>query len=224
MHRLAAEAVGGHPVELSVNVSAHQLAHPGFARSVQQTLAHAEFPPEQLTLEIAETALILGDGAAARTLRELVAHGIRIVLDDFGTGVASLSWLKEHPLVAIKIDRSFVAGLGEDARDEAIVASLIGLARALGCSVTAEGVETEGQLLTLQLLECERVQGFLLARPLPADELSALLADAAGAAIRRPAATSDPVDLRRIARIRHLRAPAPGQSRRPGALRRPAGR
>src|SRR5207248_242666 len=147
-----------------------------------------------------------------------------IVLDDFGTGMASLSWLKEHPLDAIKIDRSFVADLAEDPRDQAIVASLIGLARALGCAVTAEGVETEDQLMALRLLECERVQRFLLARPMPTDELAELLADPPDAATRPTAATSDPVDLRRIARIRHLRGQAPGPSRRPVALRRPAGR
>jgi diguanylate cyclase (GGDEF)-like protein len=222
MHRIAGDA--GHPVELSVNVSAHQLSHPGFALSVQQTLAHARFPAERLTLELSETALLDADSAAGAALRELESQGIRIVLDDFGTGVASLSWLKEHPLDAIKIDRSFVAGLAEDSRDQAIVSSLIGLAQALGCAVTAEGVETEEQLLALRLLECERVQGFLFARPVPADELAVLLAEPSLAATRRRAATSDPVDLRRIARIRHLRAPVPAPSRRPAALRRPGGR
>jgi EAL domain-containing protein (putative c-di-GMP-specific phosphodiesterase class I) len=211
-------------VELSVNVSAHQLSNPGFAQSVRQTLAHAEFPADQLVLEITETALVRAGTVAAHTLRDLEAHGIRIALDDFGTGYSSLSWLKEHPLDAIKIDRSFVGGLAGDSRDQAIVASLISLARALGCAITAEGVETEDQLIALRLLECERVQGFLLARPMPAEELSALLAGRAEAATRPPAATSDPVDLRQIARIRHLRGQAPGPSRRPAALRRPASR
>ncbi len=222
MHRLTAQA--GHPIELSVNVSAHQLANPGFALSVQQTLAHAEFPADRLVLEIAETALVGGDTVAAHTLRDLEAHGIRIALDDFGTGSSSLAWLKEHPLDAIKIDREFVAGLAADSRDQAIVASLISLARALGCSVTAEGVETEDQLVALRLLDCERVQGFLLAHPLGADQLATLLADPPNVATRPTAATSGPVDLRQIARIRHLRAPAPAPSRRPAALRRPAGR
>ncbi len=220
IHRIAAEA--GRPIELSVNVSAHQLSHPGFAQSVRQTLAHAEFPAEQLVLEITDTALVWGDTTAAHTLRDLEAHGIRIALDDFGTGNSSLSWLKEHPLDAIKIDRSFVAGLGGDTRDQAVVASLISLARALGFSVTAEGVETEDQLIALRLLDCERVQGFLLARPLPAEELAAVVGQPR-ASTRRPAATSGPVDLRQTARIRHLRGPAPGPSRRPAALRRPAG-
>jgi EAL domain-containing protein (putative c-di-GMP-specific phosphodiesterase class I) len=222
MHRIAAQV--GRPVELSVNVSAHQLSNPGFARMVQQTVAHAEFPAEQLVLEITDTARVWGDTVAAHTLRDLESHGIRIALDDFGTGNSSLTWLKEHPLDAIKIDRSFVAGLGGDTRDEAIVASLISLARALGCAVTAEGVETEDQLIALRLLDCERVQGFLLAYPLPAEELAELLADPPADATRPTAATNDPVDLRRIARIRHLRGQAPGPSRRPAALRRPAGR
>src|SRR5205085_4794565 len=125
-------------------------SHPGFSLSVQQTLHHAEFPADQLVLEITETALVRTDTVAAQTLRDLEAHGIRIALDDFGTGYSSLSWLKEHPLDAIKIDRSFVGGLAGDSRGQAIVASLISLARALGCAVTAEGVETEDQLLALR--------------------------------------------------------------------------
>ena len=222
MHRIAAQA--GRRVELSVNVSAHQLANPGFAQSVRQTLAHAEFPADELVLEITETALVRSDTVAAHTLRELEAHGIRIALDDFGTGNSSLAWLKEHPLDAIKIDRGFVAGLAGDSRDQAIVASLISLARALGCGVTAEGVETEEQLIALRLLDCERVQGFLLADPLPAGKLAEVLADPPTLATRPTAATTDPVDLRQIARIRHLRGPGPGPYRRPAELRRPAGR
>jgi len=221
MNRIAARV--GRKVELSVNVSAHQLSHPGFTKSVRQTLAHAEWPSDQLTLEITETALVRADTIAARTLRELESAGIRIVLDDFGTGFSSLSWLKQHPVDAIKIDRSFVSGLAEDARDQAIVSSLIGLANALGCTVTAEGVENEEQLIALRLLECERVQGFLLAHPLPAGELEAMLRGPAPLATRRIAATTDTADLRRTARTRHLRAPAPAPSRRPVARRHPAG-
>jgi diguanylate cyclase (GGDEF)-like protein len=222
MHRITAQA--GRPVELSVNVSAQQLSHAGFVRSVQQILAHAEFPADQLVLELTETALVGSDTVAAHTLRELESSGIRIALDDFGTGNSSLAWLKEHPLDAIKIDQSFVAGLAGDSRDQAIVASLISLARALGCAVTAEGVETEDQLIALRLLECERVQGFLLAHPLGAGELATLLADPPTVPTRPTGATTDPVDLRQIARIRHLRGLGPGPSRRPAELRRPAGR
>ena len=119
---------------------------------------------DQLTLEITETALIRADAVTARTLRELESHGIRIVLDDFGTGFSSLSWLKEHPVDAIKIDRSFVSGLADDVRDQAIVSSLIGMSRALGCTVTAEGVETEEQLAALRAARL-RARSGLPARP-----------------------------------------------------------
>jgi diguanylate cyclase (GGDEF)-like protein len=165
----------GRALELAVNVSVHQLARPGFAKSVYQTLMHAEFPAERLTLEITETALIRPDAVTTRALRELGSLGVRIVLDDFGTGHSSLSWLKQHSLDAIKIDRRFIKGLPDDVEGRAIVAGLIGIAGALGCTVTAEGVETEAQLSALRALNCERAQGFLLARPLPADQLSALL-------------------------------------------------
>jgi diguanylate cyclase (GGDEF)-like protein len=233
IHRIVAET--GHPLELSVNISAHQLSHPGFAKSVVQTLAHAggrgtQFPAERLTLELTETALVRPDTVAARTLRELNAAGIRLVLDDFGTGSSSLSWLKEHPVDAIKIDRGFVAGLTGDSRDQAIVSSMIRLAQALGCTVTAEGVETEEQLTTLHMLDCERVQGFLLARPMSPEDLEAMLAAGAAGARGVPSitlpttATTGPADLRQIARIRHLRGPAPAPSRRSAAHWRPASR
>jgi diguanylate cyclase (GGDEF)-like protein len=222
MSRIVEET--GRRLELSVNVSSHQLSSPGFAKSVQQTLAHAEFPAQQLTLEIAETALLRGETVTARTLSELDRSGVRIVLDDFGTSSSSLGWLKEHPLDAIKIDRSFVSGLGKDPRDQAIVSSVIGLARALGCTVTAEGVETEEQLSTLRRLDCERLQGFLLARPMPPHELAAMLGDPPPSVIRPTAATNAPADHPPIAQIRHLRAPAPAPSHRPAARRHRAGR
>jgi diguanylate cyclase (GGDEF)-like protein len=215
--------VAGRPIELAVNVSGRQIAHPGFAQTVQKTLSHAQFPTAQLTLEITETALIRADAVIARTLRELEAHGVRIVLDDFGTGFSSLSWLKEHPLNAIKIDRGFVSGLAEDFRDQAIVSSLVGMSRALGCTVTAEGVETEEQLEALRALDCERVQGFLLARPMPASELEALLSSPNVVSIQQTAATTGPADPRRTARTRHHHERVPGPSRRPVALRLPSG-
>ena len=214
----------GRELELSVNVSAHQIAHTGFARSVRLTLSHAELSPRQLTLEITETALIRGDEVIARTLRELESQGIRIVLDDFGTGVSSLSWLKEHPVGALKIDRGFVSGLADDVRDQAIVSSLVSMSRALGCTVTAEGVETDEQLDALRALDCERAQGFLLARPLPAAELEALLVSANVVAIRPPAATTGPADPRQTARTRHHHERAPEPSHRPAVLRLPASR
>jgi diguanylate cyclase (GGDEF)-like protein len=165
----------GRSLELGVNVSALQLARPAFAKTVRQTLAHAEFPAEKLTLEITETALMQPNAATNRTMRELERLGIRIVLDDFGTGYSSLSWLKHHPFHGIKIDRSFVKGLPGDVADRAVVAAVVGIAGALGCPVTAEGVETQAQLDAVRALNCARGQGFLLARPTSADDLALLL-------------------------------------------------
>ena len=142
----------GRTLELGVNVSAHQVTRPGFARAVRQILAHAEFPANLLTLEIKESALLRLDAAMLHAMGELEELGVRIVLDDLGTGYSSLAWLRGHPLHAIKIDRSFVSGLPGDVRDEAIIAGVVGISKALGCTVTAEGVETEEQLDALRAL------------------------------------------------------------------------
>jgi EAL domain-containing protein (putative c-di-GMP-specific phosphodiesterase class I) len=115
------------------------------------------------------------DATSARTLVELDSLGVRIVLDDFGTGYSSLAWLKQHPIHGIKIDRSFVADLPNDPTSRGIVEAVIGMGRALGCTVTAEGVETEAQLDALRSLACERAQGFLLARPVSSDDIAAVL-------------------------------------------------
>ena len=176
------------------------------------------------TLELAEAAKIRADEVTARTLHELESQGIRIVLDDFGTGVSSLSWLKEHPVGAIKIDRGFIAGLADDVRDQAIVSSLVTMSKALGCTVTAEGVETIEQLAALRGLDCERAQGFLLARPMPATQLEALLTGDNVVAIQPPAATTGPADPHQTARTQRRHEQAPGQSRRPTVLRLPASR
>ena len=174
--RLGAVACrSGRELELSVNVSAHQLAMPGFARSVAKTLSHAEFPAQRLTLDIAETALLHPDGAAATALDELRALGVGIALDDFGTGHASLAWLKAHPVRGIKIAPAFIRDLPTDHVDATIVAGIIAMAGALGATVTAEGVETEAQRDALVALHCQRAQGFLLAMPMLPEHLAAAL-------------------------------------------------
>jgi EAL domain-containing protein (putative c-di-GMP-specific phosphodiesterase class I) len=113
---------------------------------------------------------------ATDVLERLRALGVRLSLDDFGTGHSSLSYLKRLPLDEVKIDRSFVIGMAEDSSDAAIVRSTIDLARHLGLAVVAEGVETAEVLDVLASLECDVAQGFLLSRPLPAGELGAWLA------------------------------------------------
>jgi EAL domain-containing protein (putative c-di-GMP-specific phosphodiesterase class I) len=165
----------GRPLELGVNVTARQLAKPGFAQSVYQTLRHAEFAAAQLTLEINESALMAPDAVTIKTLQDLESLGVRIVLDDFGTGYSSLRWLKQHPHHGVKINSELVRGLPDDVGDSALVAAVIGMAAALDCTVTAEGVETDAQLSTLRALNCGRVQGALLSQAVAADELVALL-------------------------------------------------
>jgi diguanylate cyclase (GGDEF)-like protein len=175
MARLAEQ---GHELDLGVNVSARQVASPDFPLWVRQTLWHAQFPASRLNLEITETALMNPDAATANSLRELDTLGIGLILDDFGTGYSSLSWLKQRRFSAIKIDHSFIRGLPNDRGDRAIVGGVIDMAKALGCTVTAEGVETQGQLDTLETLGCDRVQGFLLMEPVPEAALIRLLNEA----------------------------------------------
>ena len=134
-----------------------------------------------------ETAIV-EEGESGRRARaeleELRGQGVLIAIDDFGTGFSSLGQLRQFPVDMIKVDRSFVQGVGHDAKDAAITANLVSLAHALGLVAVAEGIETEGQLSPLRDLGCDLAQGFLFARPAPADEVGRMLADnrdAAGA-------------------------------------------
>jgi EAL domain-containing protein (putative c-di-GMP-specific phosphodiesterase class I) len=110
-----------------------------------------------------------------RTLNELKSLGVSLAIDDFGTGYSSLSYLRRFPVDAVKIDRAFVDGLETDSNDTALVQAIIAMARALGLSVTAEGVETEQQMTCLTELGVPRAQGFYLARPMPPDEITRLV-------------------------------------------------
>jgi diguanylate cyclase (GGDEF)-like protein len=156
----------GRRLELAVNVSGHQLARAGFAQSVHQTLAHSDFPAELLTLELTEGALAQIDEVSMRTLAELRSLGVRLTADDFGTGSGSLAGFRERPADAIKIDRRFLTGLPDDAVSFAVVSAISAMGNALGVTVTAKGVETEAQLVSLRAMGCQRVQGFLFAEPL----------------------------------------------------------
>jgi EAL domain-containing protein (putative c-di-GMP-specific phosphodiesterase class I) len=168
-------------IVLRVNVSARQLTEPGLAATVTAALAESGLPPERLCLEVTES-VVLEDGdrcvAALQTLRDI---GVVVALDDFGTGYCSLSYLRRPPIDELKIDRSFVRGLGDEADDDSIVTSVIDLARSLGVSVVAEGVETEQQLARLREGGCDTMQGFLFSRPVPAASIAALMAPRAAA-------------------------------------------
>jgi diguanylate cyclase (GGDEF)-like protein len=162
---LASLAMAGHRLELGVNVSARQLSQPDFPLWVRQTLSHAQFSPSMLSLELTETSLLRPDSVSVGNVRTLEKMGVRVALDDFGTGYSSLTWLRDHPFGSLKVDRSFVANIQEQESSRAIVSAIIRMAKDVGCTVTAEGVETEEQLRILESLGCDHAQGFLIARP-----------------------------------------------------------
>jgi diguanylate cyclase (GGDEF)-like protein len=171
---------------LSVNISARQFAQADLVGIVAQTLDHTGIDPAQLELEITESVVMDQSEASVERLQGLRGLGVRLVLDDFGTGYSSLAYLRRLPLDTIKVDRSFVSGLGEEPVDAPIVKTVIALAHGLGIDVVAEGIETLGQRDELRALECDRGQGYWFARPLPADDLERVLASARGPAVVLP--------------------------------------
>jgi diguanylate cyclase (GGDEF)-like protein len=160
------------PLQMSVNVSTHQLDDPTFALTVAEVLASTDLEPSSLCLDITESAVLADPVQAQKTVEDLRQLGVELAIDDFGTGYASLTTLRRLHASGVKIDRTFIGSLGDDDEDLHIVAAVIGLARAMGLSVTAEGVETPEQLALLRDLGCQQAQGFHLGRPVPADELS----------------------------------------------------
>ena len=158
---------------LAVNVSGRSLSTVDFVERFRRVLARTAYPTECLVVEVTETHLT--DSAGSSALHQLAALGVSICVDDFGTGFASLVQLKRLPVGALKIDKSFTSGLGTDARDDAIIESTVSLARRLGLPVIAEGVETAEQLDALTAVGCTEAQGYLFARPAPADEIEPLL-------------------------------------------------
>ncbi len=173
--RLAAWRALGHDVSIAVNLSARSFLDAGLADEIPSVLAERGVPPECLELEITESMLMHDPVRARTTLERLAAVGVSVSVDDFGTGYSSLAHLKRLPVDTLKIDKSFVLNMTEDAADEAIVRSMIELAHNLGMRVVAEGVESAATWLRLAALGCDLAQGFHLSRPLPASGLLALL-------------------------------------------------
>nr|MBA3803415.1 bifunctional diguanylate cyclase/phosphodiesterase [Acidimicrobiia bacterium] len=153
---------------LSVNVGTRQLVDPGFHTLLRETLTETGIEADSLWLEITESALLSDVKASTSALRRLRNLGVHLAVDDFGTGFSSLTYLKRFPVEAIKIDRSFVRGLGIDSDDTTITEAVIHLGHALDLAVVAEGVETPLQLNRLRDLSCDRAQGYLFGRPRPA--------------------------------------------------------
>lgn len=163
------------PLQLSVNVSGRTFMDPALAAHVDEALKAANLSADDLYLEITETMLVEDIESTKQVVEQLKQLGIRLAIDDFGTGYSSLLYLKRFPVAILKIDRSFIDGLGIDREDEVIVKAVIGVARSLGIDLVAEGVETESQLEILEELGCDNVQGFRLGRPMDAAAAEQLL-------------------------------------------------
>ena len=172
-------AIGGNrPPRVAVNLSARQLSSERLVDRIQHHLRSANLSPEQLEIEITESAAIENINLAANMLGRLRDIGIRIALDDFGTGQASLSYLQQLPLNKLKIDRGFIRDLGSSEESIAIVRTIIALGRTLNLEVIAEGVEQESELSLLVEERCDEVQGFLLSHPLKPEALARLMSSA----------------------------------------------
>jgi diguanylate cyclase (GGDEF)-like protein/PAS domain S-box-containing protein len=171
---------GTPPLTISVNLSTREFFHP---KLVAEVLDESEIDPASLQLEITEGAMLTNDKYSTdRTLRNLKRMGVKLAIDDFGLGYSSLSYLKRFPVDFLKIDRSFIAGLGGEpngvsAKDTEIVKAMIDLTHALGLRVIAEGVETSGQLARLRNMKCDFAQGNYFSEPLPSEALAVILAD-----------------------------------------------
>jgi diguanylate cyclase (GGDEF)-like protein/PAS domain S-box-containing protein len=163
-------------LNLAVNLSARQFRQPFLAKFVSDTLRDSGLAPQRLELELTER-LLMEDNEATRDALAAFAHlGVRVAMDDFGTGHSSLSYLKRFSIDTLKIDRSFVSELPHDAEDSAIATAIVAMGHSLGMKVVAEGVETEGQAAFLETLGCDEIQGYLVSRPMPPTQLAGWLA------------------------------------------------
>jgi diguanylate cyclase (GGDEF)-like protein len=169
-------AAEGHPIRVAVNVSGRQLDRDAFVDEVSEALLSSGLDPDRLTLEITETTLMRDAGETQRRLHDLKALGVHLAIDDFGTGYSSMAYLQQFPVDAIKIDRSFIAGIAESNESHALIRTLIQLGKTLHLETLAEGIEDDGQLDELIREDCDTGQGFLYARPLTVEALSQFLA------------------------------------------------
>ncbi len=176
LRRALSEARRWPDLYVSVNLSPLQVRDPGIVELVRSALAESSVPPSRLILEITEGVLIDNPDEMLRRIEDLHALGVRIALDDFGSGYSNLGYLQRFPFDKLKIDRSFVSALGTSANGGVIIQAIVALGRALGLKVVVEGVETEKQRVLLRLAGCDEMQGFLFAKPAPARAIDRLLA------------------------------------------------
>ncbi len=163
-------------LRVAVNVSVRQLRDPLFATTVRQALHDAQLPAAALELELTESDIMTDTETAIALLADLRALGVIITVDDFGTGYSSLSYLKRLPISTLKIDRSFIVDMVDDADSRAIVEAVVALAHSLRLTVVAEGVEEQAHLTFLRDIDCDEAQGYLFSRPLPVEGIAPLLA------------------------------------------------
>ncbi|CAG9173445.1 Inosine-5'-monophosphate dehydrogenase [Cupriavidus laharis] len=156
---------------ISVNLSARQCRHEQFLHDLTTILSDTGLPPGRLQLELVESMAMTGNGVTEALLGELARRGVSLAIDDFGTGYSSFTYLQTLPVDTLKVDRSFLAGIDAERRDSAILRAIVAMARSLGLTVVAEGVENEEQLGFLREIGCDRGQGFLLGRPVGAEGL-----------------------------------------------------
>ncbi len=179
LHAACAQSVrwreSGHPIGVAVNVSARQLDTDEFVADVQTVLAETGLDADSLTIEVTETALMRDIDHSATLLARIKELGVRIAIDDFGTGYSSMAHLQRFSVDALKIDRSFIAQMAHNKESETIIRSLVQLGKALSIETFAEGIEQAHELDLLQDERCDSGQGFLLARPLPAEDTAAFL-------------------------------------------------
>jgi diguanylate cyclase (GGDEF)-like protein len=168
-------ATPGLNLAISVNLSARQLQQPGLVEEIAAVLRETRLDPGALRLEITETVVMHDAPTTLAKLEALKALGVQLAIDDFGTGYSSLGYLKRFPVDTLKIDRSFVKGIGQNLEDGAIVRAVITVAKSLGLAVTAEGIESVDQLEHLRSLGCDHGQGYYFAKPMPSDRVPALL-------------------------------------------------
>jgi EAL domain-containing protein (putative c-di-GMP-specific phosphodiesterase class I) len=178
LRRALAEAKRWPELYVAVNLSPLQVRDRGIVELVRSALVEAGVPARRLMLEITEGVLIDNPDEMLKRIGELHKLGVRIALDDFGSGYSNLTYLQRFPLDKLKIDKSFVSALGTSSNGGVIIQAIVALGRALGLTVLVEGVETEQQRVLLRLAGCDEMQGFLFARPAPAKAIDRLLAQA----------------------------------------------
>jgi EAL domain-containing protein (putative c-di-GMP-specific phosphodiesterase class I) len=162
-------------ITMAVNLSPRQFLDPNLLRDIDEVLRETGMPAHLLQLEITESMVMHNIERVIRLLDALQKRGVRLAIDDFGTGYSSMSLMKQFPIDTIKIDRSFVRELGDNEQDQAIARAIIGMGKALGLTVVAEGVETSEQDRFLRAYACDELQGYLFSEPVPASEIPRML-------------------------------------------------